>query len=181
MRRFARIVLATLALQPVVAWEASAKPVQWNGNGHLYDVRVDLNGLSWVQALLRADALGCGWYLATITSRAENAFVTGLVGRHPEIFDDEGGRGPWLGGFQKPGPGGPAAGWRWVTDEAFRYANWNVGEPNDAGGVEETFLQLLADGSWNDADLFGTTPGKVPRGFVVEFDKQSQAACRKLG
>jgi hypothetical protein len=43
------------------------------------------------------------------------------------------------------------------------------------------FLQLLADGSWNDADLFGTTPGKVPRGFVVEFDKQSQAACRKLG
>ena len=40
MRCFARIVLATLALQPVVVWEASAKPVRWSGNGHLYEVRV---------------------------------------------------------------------------------------------------------------------------------------------
>src|SRR3954470_23928150 len=50
MRRTLRIGLVALALQPAVAWEASAKPVRWSGNGHLYEVRVapEPDGISWV-------------------------------------------------------------------------------------------------------------------------------------
>src|SRR5690242_13883607 len=101
------------------------------------------------------------------------------------ISDREGGRGPWLGGFQTNSLDEPAGNWRWVTDEPFRFTNWAAGEPNNApdgeGGQHEAFLQLLPDGGWNDVDEFGTTPGKFPRGFVAEFDKGRQAACRKAG
>src|SRR3954447_26606076 len=175
MRRFARTVLATLALQPVVAWEASAKPVQWNGNGRLYDVRVDLNGLSWVQALLRADALGCGWYLATITSKAENAFVAKLLAQHPETAR---GGGPWFGGFQKNAGDESPSNWRWVTEESFAFKNWGPGEPNNEGD-EEPFMNLSPNATWNDTTIFGT--GNLPKTFIVEFDKRHQTECRKRG
>ena len=177
MRRFARIVLATLALQPVVAWQASAEPVRWSGNGHLYEVRVatEPEGVGWVQALLRAQALGCGWYLATITSKAENDFVFALAAQHPEVFDAVGGHGPWIGGFQKNGLDEPAGNWRWVTDEPFRFKNWNPGEPNDSNGGEG-FINTYREGTWNDAQESDTL-----KGFIVEFDKGRQAACRKRG
>jgi hypothetical protein len=143
------------------------------------------DGLSWVQAYLRARAFGCGWYLATLTSKAEDQFVHRLVARRSGIYDREGGRGPWLGGFQKNSLDEPAGNWRWVTDEPFRFTNWAPGEPDNApnaeGGQNEAFLQFLPDGAWNDVDEFGTTPGKFPRGFVAEFDKGRQAACRKAG
>jgi hypothetical protein len=114
MRLTLRISLVALALQPVVAWEASAKPVRWSGNGHLYEVRVapEPEGISWVQALLRADALGCGWYLVTITSKAENDFVFKLAARYPQVFDAEDGHGPWIGGFQANRFDEPAGNWR---------------------------------------------------------------------
>jgi hypothetical protein len=177
----------TVLVSLAAAGDASAKPVRWAGNGHLYDVRAVPDGLSWVQAYLRARAFGCGWYLATLTSKAEDGFVRGLVAKEGGIFDRDGGRGLWLGGFQTNGLDEPAGNWRWVTDEAFRFKNWNPGEPNNAegeggvGGQNEAFLQLLPDGAWNDVDEFGTTPGKFPRGFVAEFDKGRQAACRKAG
>lgn len=138
-RRALRVGLAVLATQAAAA-ETLAKPVRWSGNGHLYEVRVDSNGVGWVQAHLRARALGCGWYLATITSAAENAFVGGLLAKRPGIFD---GAGPWIGGFQKSGRDEPAGGWRWVTEEAFGYTNWRAGEPSDGGGAE-AFLNLFA-------------------------------------
>jgi hypothetical protein len=69
----------TLIVSLAAAGNASAKPVRWSGNGHLYDVRAVPDGLSWVQAYLRARAFGCGWYLATITSKAEDQFVQQLV------------------------------------------------------------------------------------------------------
>ena len=112
MRRSLWIGLVALALQPGLALEASAKPVRWNGNGHLYDVRVVPEGLSWMQAYLRARAFGCGWYPATITSSAEEQFVHKLVARQRGIYDAEGGRGPWLGGFQANDLDEPAGNWR---------------------------------------------------------------------
>jgi len=177
MRRTLRIGLVALALQPAVAWEVSAKPVRWSGNGHLYEVRVapEPEGISWVQALLRADALGCGWYLVTITSKAENDFVFKLAARYPQIFDAAGGHGPFIGGFQANPFDEPAGNWRWVTDEPFRFKNWNPGEPNDHNGGE-SFINTYEKGTWND-----TTVSDLLKGFIVEFDKQRQAACRKRG
>src|SRR4051794_30510545 len=86
----------TVLVSLAAAGDASAKPVRWAGNGHLYDVRAVPDGLSWVQAYLRARAFGCGWYLATLTSKAEDGFVHGLVAKEGGIFDRDGGRGPWL-------------------------------------------------------------------------------------
>jgi hypothetical protein len=136
MRRVLLAGLAASALLLAAGSDAMTAPSRWSGNGHLYEVRVDPNGLSWPQALLRADALGCGWYLATITSAAENAFVFGLVARQRGIIAGPGGIvGPWLGAFQTNRTDEPAGGWRWVTEERFGFTNWNRGEPNDANAA----------------------------------------------
>ncbi len=59
--------------------QAQSAAIEWTagsgGNGHFYEV---LSGLeNWDSA--RADALSRGGYLATITSAAENTFVTNLL------------------------------------------------------------------------------------------------------
>ena len=162
MRQLLRVGFAALALQSAVSSEALAAPVRWSGNGHLYEVRFAPEGLSWAQAMLRAQAPGCGWYLATPTLPAENAFTPG---------------GPWLGAFQKT-PAEAASNWRWVTNEPFAYTNWGPGEPSN-NERHEDFLNLFAGGAWNDATLFGT--GNLPRAFIVEFDTARQRAWRRLG
>ncbi len=178
MRRSIPLGLAALALLSAAAQEASAAPVRWSRNGHLYEAHAVPNGLSWTQARQRARALGCGcgWYLATITSAAENAFVFGLVKNRPELFaGPDGIVGPWLGGVQASRSEDPADNWRWVTGEPFRYTKWNDGEPNDAGG-NEGFLNFWPDGDWNDVNRFGTAA--LPKGFVAEFDKKRQRRCQ---
>ena len=187
-RRLSGVGLAILALQCVPAGQASAAPARWGGNWHLYEAIHVPAGLSWPSALLRAQARGCGWYLATITSAAENAFVRDLDAGRPGLLV-EGRFGPWLGGFQESSRREPAGGWRWVTGEDFGYANWAGSEPdNDASaalrslepgvgrGTDETFLHIYSDGAWND--LSATS---LPRGYVVEFDSHRRRRCRQRG
>lgn len=174
VRHALRIGLAVFAVTQAAATEVLAKPVRWSGNGHLYDVRHVPEGLSWVQALLRAQALGCGWYLATITSAAENAFVFGLASRKPEVFG-VGGFGPWLGAFQKNALDEPAGSWRWVTDEPFTYTKWLAGEPSDTNGVE-AFMNSRKSATWNDAG-----PLRLMPSFIAEFDAARQRQCRAMG
>lgn len=174
MRRLLRLGLAALALQSAASSGALAEPVRWRGNGHLYEVRFAPEGLSWAQAMLRAQALGCGWHLATITSAAENSFVAALAAKKAGAFTPG---GPWLGAFQRT-PAESAGNWRWVTEESFTYRNWRSGEPSDHGG-EEAFLNMFAGGAWNDTTFFGT--GNLPRAFIVEFDAARQKKCRDLG
>ena len=171
-----RVCIFLLILQPATTWRSSAEPVRWGGNGHLYEVRYDPAGLSWPQALLRSQSLGCGWYLVTITSPAENDFVFRLAAQRPEVFDAAGGSGPWLGAFQKNALSEPAGNWRWVTEEPFSYTNWNSGEPNNSG--DEAFLNSYRRGTWNDsAGRYAVTV----KGFIVEFDEARRAACRSRG
>jgi hypothetical protein len=120
--------------------------VQWEvtegGNGHWYaDVNVS-GHITWEEARSAAEAHGSGTYLATITSRLENDFVSTLM--------VPGGEGAAIGGFQPPGTREPEGGWQWVTGEAFIYTNWKNGEPNNYQGVEEDFLGFRSDGLWND-------------------------------
>jgi hypothetical protein len=173
MRSLFCAALAVLALQPAMTRDARAAPVRWSGNGHLYEVRVVSEGLNWVQAELRAYGLGCGWYLATVTSKAEHDFVFGLVKKRAGIF--AGVEGPWLGAFQKNDQAEPAGNWRWVTDEAFRYTRWAPGQPDDVRD-DELFLNYRNDGGWNDA-----LASLLTKGFVVEFDEARQTACRRRG
>ena len=57
----------------------------------------------------------------------------------------------------------------------FRFKNWNPGEPNNHNGGE-SFINTYEKGTWND-----TTTSDLLKGFIVEFDKGRQAACRKRG
>jgi len=114
-----------------------ANALQWKvgdgGNGHYY-ARIPI-GLTWQQARLEAEARG--GYLATITSAAENAFITPLV-------IDGGFNVSHIGGFRSNG------GWAWITGEAWGYTNWYPGEPNNASGDEIYLSTWVTPGTWND-------------------------------
>jgi hypothetical protein len=189
MRRWLGVVTLLLSVQPLTVWRAEAAPVTWvkeaGGNGHVYEAVYVAGGLNWVQAQLAAAARGCGWYLATITSVAENKFVFGLIRNKPKFFV-EGFNGPWLGGFQASSRSEPKGDWRWVTSESFSYTNWVVGQPNDyvAGdsimepgvptGQQEGFLHyIFKAGQWNDLNV-----NAQPVGFIAEFDTVRQKVCR---
>src|SRR4051794_12733170 len=103
MRRLPSVGAAALLLQFTAASLAFAKPVRWSGNDHLYEAVYVPIGIDWANAEIHAQALGCGWYLATLTSPAENAFVFSLIANRPEFFvtNTGGSFGPWIGTFQK--------------------------------------------------------------------------------
>ena len=98
------------------------------------------------------DVHGCArGHLATITSEAENTFITTQLG----ILHR-----PWLGGEQLPDSEEPAGGWQWSPGEPWVYTNWDSGEPNNTyfGGwgkeateQSEERLHYHHDGThWND-------------------------------
>jgi hypothetical protein len=155
------------------------QPVQWIDNGHYY-LRVDVPGLiNWNDAKLAAEGLtylGMQGHLVTLSSGAENLFLT----NHPELGNRDGGEdlldAYWMGGYQLDGSSEPDGGWTWVTGEAFGYTNWGDGEPNNSPVYNENSIQFAHDFSatgkqWND--VFGAL-WFLP-GYVVEFE--SQAGC----
>lgn len=136
-----------------------AAPTTWSVNGHEYDV-IRAEGITWTNAQATAAALGSGWQLASITSAAENTFVSSLLSAAlPDRSHF------WLGASDAKVEGT----FEWVTGEAFSYTNWWGGEPNDAGN--EDFLALdLRSGAWgwNDApDTLGAIYG-FARGYIIE-------------
>jgi VCBS repeat-containing protein len=115
-------------------------------NGHYYRV-VNSGPINWTDAKAAAHADGA--YLATITSQAEQDFVTPLAANLQVwigggSFDDATGTGhfQWLDGPE--------------NGQALSYLNWRDGEPN--GGFNNTATQYLSiegywdplHGGWND-------------------------------
>jgi hypothetical protein len=156
MKTFAKIA-ATLFV--ALAAPASQAGVIWASNGHEYEV-VNSEGVKWTDAASAVAALGGGWHLATVTSPAEQTFVSSLLSTalaNRSHF--------WLGASDTATEGSFA----WVTGEAFSYTNWAGGEPNNSG--DEDFLALdLRSGTWfwNDApDNLGAIFG-FARGYVME-------------
>ena len=131
-----------------------AAPIQWTvasgGNGHWYEgVYVGSNTL-WTYA--NAVATAKGGYLASITSAAENSFVTNLVS-DLKYWDanSSGTFGPWIGGYQYDKLAEPAGHWAWTSGESWSYTNWNPGEPNNAYNRED-YLQLDRKGAITSFD-----------------------------
>ncbi|CAN5746603.1 hypothetical protein BH11PAT2_BH11PAT2_01170 [soil metagenome] len=133
-------------------------------NNHLY--KFVAGSFTWDAAKAAAEAqtaYGVAGYLATITSQAENDFVSGRLT----------GDG-WLGGSDAAVEGD----WRWVTGpeagtlfwrgigngsaQGGNYAHWNSGEPNQSGN-EDCAETYVASGSWNDLDCGSQL------GYVAEF------------
>jgi subtilase family serine protease len=144
--------------------------VFFEDNGHYYEVVFVEDGLTWEDARAAAEARtyrGASGHLATITSVAENLFLT-------RVFGEGGLDGRYLGGYQTEDAEEPGGGWNWVTGEYFYgFANWGEGEPNDFG--DEEYLQYAhgvdAEGMrWNDLGLTMDV-----QGYVVEYENANQA------
>jgi hypothetical protein len=145
------------------------RPILWSENGHYY-LLVEQT-LTWQQARDSADAMkfkGVHGHLATITSSAENAFISTQLGTTQFA---------WLGGEQPPGSLEPDGGWQWITGEPWVYTNWDIGEPNndyqgdfgkEPNHQSEERLHFKTDGAhWNDLP---NDPEIVTPRFVVEWD-----------
>lgn len=55
-------------------------------------------------------------------------------------------------------------GHRWTDSSPTDYTNWNRGEPNDAGGIEDC-VSMINTGKWNDINCFFSKP------FVCKIQK----------
>ncbi|NRF66022.1 PEP-CTERM sorting domain-containing protein [Aquincola sp. S2] len=140
----------------------AAAPTQWAGNGHFYEF---IPGqFTWQQAFDAAQATsfnGQQGYLATVTSGAENGFLSTSISR--EIG--------WLGGSDD----GAEGNWTWrdgpEAGQAFTYTNWNPGEPNDCcTGEDFLHLNFAIVGGWNDHGGPGN-PNQL-NGYFIEFNGQ---------
>jgi hypothetical protein len=127
-------VVAGLLLLCTLAAEGVAAPVLWDqaagGNGHLYEAIYAPCGITWTGANNAAQAMSGDWYLATVTSQAENDFIYSLIKDRPELWCPgvcAPSNGPWLGGYATDKY--PDFGWTWVTGETFDYTNWAVDKP----------------------------------------------------
>lgn len=152
-------VLTAAALSTVAA--ASFSWVYNPSNGHWYD-RFEDPGITWAEAEAAAETMG--GTLATITSSDEMDFMT--------THWDTGSEG-WIGGDQPIGELDPAANWNWVTGEAWGYAPWSGGEPNDSYGPGSEQHLGLWSGGFNDEGELAFIAGYYvelvpePAGFAV--------------
>lgn len=162
-----RKLIATSALACFAAASAQATIFEWSvgngGNGHFYE---------WVPgtyewAGANTAATGLGGYLISITSAAEQSFVTESSWFEYKVTDGAG-FGPWIGAVQPPGSTEPAGGWLWSSGEgilASTCSNWEVGEPNNTNGEEAGHMWNFAL-TWNDLSVEMSNAG----GFIVEYN-----------
>jgi hypothetical protein len=83
-------------------------------------------------------AISNGGFMASVGSASENSFIRNAataagISSYWIGFTDEAVEGTFV----------------WTTGEAASYANWNAGEPNNAGN--EDYTQVYPNGLWNDA------------------------------
>ena len=150
-----------------------ALPQQWAGNGHWYELVT--TPLLWPDADAHAATLthmGLTGHLATITSAAENDFISQNI---------MGGQDAWIGGLQAaPCTPEPLCGWSWTTNETWQYQNWHADEPNDFSGklTPEQFLVMFTArshvsgflGTWNDGSALD------PLQYIVEYSTAAPTA-----
>lgn len=151
---------------------------------HYYAV-INAPGLTWEAARTAAQGLGSGGNvcdLATITSAAEQAIITGLL-PDPSEFPAEPAQQYWIGGFQTSESSEPGGGWQWINGEGMfwnngpvtdMFANWGNSSPpglqpdnvcNDSGCQNHLSLDHRYGWGWDDNDQF---LNGVIRGYVTE-------------
>ncbi|RYZ22533.1 MAG: HYR domain-containing protein [Chitinophagaceae bacterium] len=96
-----------------------------------------------------AQSIALGGHLVTISSLAENQFVSAMS---PSYI--------WIGHTDRAVEGT----FKWVTSEPVTYTNWNSGEPNNAGDEDWAVINWGPNGTWND---WYYTASAL---YVVEFE-----------
>src|SRR6185295_10315923 len=102
---------------------------------------------NWTDAESQAVALG--GHLATINDTAENEWV------RSNVLLCSGDRRGWIGFTDQDSEGD----FVWISGQNPGYTNWNSGEPNNAGGVENYTEMFGSNGLWNDVPLAGAAAG----------------------
>ena len=188
MKRMTHVLAGVLAGGCLVS-VAAAEKVEWKkadgGNGHSYEAVAVPEGISFVDAQLAAEEKG--GHLATIASMEENEFVFKLVDDQ-KYWSAQGGNGfgPWLGGYQDGEATETKKGWKWITDEEWKYDDWNPAnnEPNDSDGNEDhgedyahyfTFGSTEPEAKWNDSDNHAV--GIV--GYVIEWTPKEELPAKE--
>jgi hypothetical protein len=139
--------------------------VQWTvgsgGNDHWYEfIATNLVAQDAFVAAGAATFMGMSGYLATVTSADENRFVSASVAQ---------GALAWLGGSDS----GSEGNWVWMVGpeagQAFSFAAWGGGEPNDVGGGEDFIhTNWCGTGCWNDHGGPGSG-GSQANGYIIEY------------
>ena len=148
-----------------------AGPITNPANGHDYYL---LTPGTWTAS--EAEAENLGGTLAIIRNADEQKWVF-------STFSSYGGNNRNLCiGLHRQWQSGPLV---WVTDEKVDYANWSAGNPDNAGGVENSVLMYnpkdVQPGKWNDFSDTGTmsdpvcgvveVPGKANEKSLTEKEK----------
>jgi len=132
---FTKIALAVAVFTITTVASADTSKIINPSNNHTYK-RFD-TAKTWSNAKLSCESLN--GYLATITSKSENDWVT------KKLLLSAPTPGIWIGGSDALIEGD----WKWSNGDEWTYTNWNSGEPN--GQTSENHLQIYApEGTWND-------------------------------
>ncbi|MGE0479594.1 MAG: C-type lectin domain-containing protein [Phycisphaerae bacterium] len=111
-------------------------PLNRPGSDHQYYL---LAASSWSAA--EAAAVALGGHLVTINDADENEWVRAELANFGGVD-----RRVWIG-FNDVAEEGNFV---WTSGEPVTYTNWNGGEPNDSGGVEDATELFGSNGAWND-------------------------------
>jgi hypothetical protein len=104
--------------------------------GHCYELFT--TGKSWKEA--ETACVGKGGHLAALTTEAEKQLVKTALGASPPKM--------WIGASDIAVEGTFA----WTSGEAFSYASWLPGEPNNSGPEDCVNMKPSDDYRWNDGE-----------------------------
>ncbi len=166
MTKIAKSLIAAGAI--FGATQAGAIPVQWSGNGHHYEYISGYYTFAQAQAAAAASTyLGFSGYLVTITSVAEQEFISAMSGLENTPLNPS----PyWMGASDAATEGD----WRWITGPeagqtlASTYQNWLGGQPSTA--ADELGGQNYAMGNWLPGnEKWNDMWNALSVGYIVEY------------
>ena len=135
-------------------------PAGWSAHGNSCYHILDSPTQKMSDARLKCQNMGGD--LVIIRSAQENDFIFELVEKLNKVF------GVWLGLQRKAD-----SKFYWIDDTPVEgnYQNWNLGEPNDNGGIEDCghmYGKGSSAGKWNDSPCdWGVVPLRcLPEGYL---------------